>query len=457
MIRVRRHPYTAKPTTSTCHQVMGQSGRDSDSEDSNCIYWDRKGLGTGPDVYLHRFGGGFRVAVGVDVTDRTSLQPTSSATAFAATRSSGSRRRRTAELCTGPRRDLAAANVVFPPIARRRGTQVHSSFRRATGYGPPKPGGKHQYQGTNARPVHQQTALHLVHGVYCCCPLLVQKIKILKMDEDGAPSQPPSDCGEGDTSALCAVGQHLADHMVVLGVTHRTAGETPPPPPGLVAQSGAGHGVRTAARLAILLAVQEAAGALEARGRAPGGALQVCHPCGDTPGDVFSQFHPSGRLIQANLAPKTFSAVMGVPPAVEARRGGGGPCSSTDEPIQTEPVSPLDRGKAKVYPRKIKVNLRHAASQLWLQSKRPESRRQGAGMRADVTRWSRSNELTETHQQSGANGRSKLTSARPRRIVDRAWSRLPARMTACRGAGGVDANRCGRKQPGVRMGVRGES
>ena len=47
---------------------MGQSGRDSDSEDSNCIYWDRKGLGTGPDVYLHRFGGGFRVAVGVDDT-----------------------------------------------------------------------------------------------------------------------------------------------------------------------------------------------------------------------------------------------------------------------------------------------------------------------------------------------------------------------------------------------------
>ncbi|EJK67807.1 hypothetical protein THAOC_11108, partial [Thalassiosira oceanica] len=38
---------------------MRQSGCDSDSEDSNCIYWDQKGLGTGPDVYLHRFGGGF--------------------------------------------------------------------------------------------------------------------------------------------------------------------------------------------------------------------------------------------------------------------------------------------------------------------------------------------------------------------------------------------------------------
>ncbi|EJK52287.1 hypothetical protein THAOC_28457 [Thalassiosira oceanica] len=56
---MRRHPSTAKPTTSTCHQAMSQSGGDSDSEDSNCIYWDQKGLGTGSDVYLHRFGGGF--------------------------------------------------------------------------------------------------------------------------------------------------------------------------------------------------------------------------------------------------------------------------------------------------------------------------------------------------------------------------------------------------------------
>ena len=38
---------------------MSQSGCDSDSEDSNRIYWDQKGLATGPDVYLHRFGGGF--------------------------------------------------------------------------------------------------------------------------------------------------------------------------------------------------------------------------------------------------------------------------------------------------------------------------------------------------------------------------------------------------------------
>ncbi|EJK61715.1 hypothetical protein THAOC_17748 [Thalassiosira oceanica] len=71
-------------------------------------------------------------------------------------------------------------------------------------------------------------------------------------------------------------GQPLADHVVVLGVTN--AGETPPPPPGLVAQSGAGHGARTAARHAVLLAVQEAAVASAARGRAPGGALR-----GDVP------------------------------------------------------------------------------------------------------------------------------------------------------------------------------
>ncbi|EJK57706.1 hypothetical protein THAOC_22219 [Thalassiosira oceanica] len=56
------------------------------------------------------------------------------------------------------------------------------------------------------------------------------------MDEDGAPSQPPSDCGKGDTSASCAVqtaSRRPTTWLVVLGVTHRTAGETPPPPPGL--------------------------------------------------------------------------------------------------------------------------------------------------------------------------------------------------------------------------------
>ena len=35
------------------------------------------------------------------------------------------------------------------------------------------------------------------------------------------------------------------------------------------------------------------------------GQVQVCHPCTDTPGDVFSRFHPSGGLISVNLAPKT--------------------------------------------------------------------------------------------------------------------------------------------------------
>ncbi|EJK53438.1 hypothetical protein THAOC_27131 [Thalassiosira oceanica] len=91
-----------------------------------------------------------------------------------------------------------------------------------------------------------------------------EAVKILKMDEDGAPSHPPSDCGKGDASAS-------------------TAGEKPPPPPGLVAQSGAGQGARTAARDAVLLAVQEAAEASAARGRAPGGAVPK-----DVPGRATS-------------------------------------------------------------------------------------------------------------------------------------------------------------------------
>ncbi|EJK43696.1 hypothetical protein THAOC_37835 [Thalassiosira oceanica] len=123
--------------------------------------------------------------------------------------------------------DLAAANVLGDCLRGDRILDLAATSPQPTSSSPPlrgdevrkstplsggrqgmgrRSGGKHQYQGTNARPVHQQTALRLVHGVYCCCrPLLVQKIKILKMDEDGAPSQPLSDCGEGDTSALCAV------------------------------------------------------------------------------------------------------------------------------------------------------------------------------------------------------------------------------------------------------------
>ncbi|EJK60085.1 hypothetical protein THAOC_19627 [Thalassiosira oceanica] len=64
-------------------------------------------------------------------------------------------------------------------------------------------------------------------------PTPCSEVKILKMDEDGA----------------------------------LTAGETPPPPPGLVAQSGAGHGARTTACHAVLLALKEAAEASAARGR----------------------------------------------------------------------------------------------------------------------------------------------------------------------------------------------
>ena len=90
-------------------------------------------------------------------------------------------------------------------------------------------------------------------------------------------------------------GQHLADHVVVLGVTHRTAGETPPPPSGLVAQTGAGHGARTAVRGAVLLAVQEAAEASAARGRAPGGALP-----GDVPGRATSAMTVTRAHFRAN-------------------------------------------------------------------------------------------------------------------------------------------------------------
>ena len=40
-------------------------------------------------------------------------------------------------------------------------------------------------------------------------------------------------------------------------------------------------------------------------------------------------------------------AVMGAPRVLEARRGAGGPCSSTDERIQAEPVPPLDHGGSR--------------------------------------------------------------------------------------------------------------
>ena len=87
-------------------------------------------------------------------------------------------------------------------------------------------------------------------------------------------------------------GQHLADHVVDLGVTHRKVEETPPSPPGLVAQSGAGHGAGTAARHAVLLAVQEAADASAARGRAPGGDLPKDVPGRATSAMTVTRAHP---------------------------------------------------------------------------------------------------------------------------------------------------------------------
>ncbi|EJK72570.1 hypothetical protein THAOC_05888 [Thalassiosira oceanica] len=252
MIRVRRHPSTAKPTTSTCHQAMGQSDRDSDSEDSNCIYWGRKGLGTGPDVYLPLRWRVQRATVGVDLWQRRAVHslptrlplPPGLEPDLAAANVLGDRLRvrRVVQdrIVVGPQScgesdSLACCSLSIPfsnltsnllashqywtsPRPRRSQRRLPPDCE-ATKYASPllfqagdvvwaaeARGEAHQYQGTNTRPVHQQTALHLVHGVYCCCPLLVQKIKILKLDEDGAPSQPLSDdCGEGDTSALCAV------------------------------------------------------------------------------------------------------------------------------------------------------------------------------------------------------------------------------------------------------------
>ncbi|EJK51449.1 hypothetical protein THAOC_29377, partial [Thalassiosira oceanica] len=107
--------------------------------------------------------------------------------------------------------------------------------RRSPG-GAPVPGNEREAGSPADRAAPRPRSLRL--------PTPCSEVKILKMDGDGAPM----------------------------------AGETPPPPPGLVAQSGAGHGARTAARHAVLLAVQEAAVASVAWGRAPGGALR-----GDVP------------------------------------------------------------------------------------------------------------------------------------------------------------------------------
>ena len=79
--------------------------------------------------------------------------------------------------------------------------------------------------------------------------------------------------------------------MVVLGVTRRAAMGTPPPP-GLVAQTGAGHEARTAARVAVLLAVQETAEASAAWGKAPGRALPGEVPGRATSAMTVTRAHP---------------------------------------------------------------------------------------------------------------------------------------------------------------------
>ncbi|EJK71770.1 hypothetical protein THAOC_06759 [Thalassiosira oceanica] len=175
MIRVRRHPSAAKPTTSTCHQAMGQSGRDRDSEDSNCIYWDRKGLGTGPDVYLHRFGG------------------------------------------LGP--DLAAANVLGDCL---RGDTYAS-------------------------------------------PLLFQAgDRVWTAEARGEATVPGNELEAGPPADRVAPQQPAKRHLLRRGSSLNQEPDTEQK-----------HRARTAARHAVLLAVQEAAEASAARGRAPGGGREL--------------------------------------------------------------------------------------------------------------------------------------------------------------------------------------
>ena len=163
--------------------------------------------------------------------DRTSpqSQQRSSATAFAATRGSGSCRRRTTELVvrlivwlvaqclspsrislliylsptsTGPRRSQrrlppdCEATRYASPLLFQAGDGVWAAKARGEAS---VPGNEREAGPPADRAAPRSRSLRLP------TPLLVQKIKILKMDEDGDPSQPPSDCGEGDTSASCAV------------------------------------------------------------------------------------------------------------------------------------------------------------------------------------------------------------------------------------------------------------
>ncbi|EJK54412.1 hypothetical protein THAOC_25964, partial [Thalassiosira oceanica] len=121
--------------------------------------------------------------------------------------------------------DLAAANVLgdclrgdaytgpprrgsqrrLPPDCR--GTQVHSSFRRARGIvrqGPGGSGGAPVAENEReAGPPVDRAAPPRPRSLRLPTPC--SEVKILKIDEDGALSQPPSDCVEGDTSASCVV------------------------------------------------------------------------------------------------------------------------------------------------------------------------------------------------------------------------------------------------------------
>ncbi|EJK65066.1 hypothetical protein THAOC_14132, partial [Thalassiosira oceanica] len=237
--------------------------------------------------------------------DRTSPQPTSTATAFAATRRSSDRR------ASGASDSLARCSLSVPfsnfasnllvshqywtspqptsscpglpryasSLLFQAGDRVWAAEARGEA---PVPGGNEREAGPPAdRAAPRPRNLRL--PTPCS-----EAVKILNMDEDEAPSHPLSDCGEGDTSASCAVRTasrrpHGGPRHDSLNSPAGTAGETPPPTPGLVAQSGAGQGARTAARDAVLLAVQQAAEALAARGRAPGGALP-----GEVPGRATS-------------------------------------------------------------------------------------------------------------------------------------------------------------------------
>ncbi|EJK63424.1 hypothetical protein THAOC_15914 [Thalassiosira oceanica] len=150
--------------------------------------------------------------------DRTSPQP-STATALAATRRSSDRR------ASGASDSLARCSLSVPfsnfasnllvshqywtspqPTSSCPGLPRYASsllfqagdgiVRRSPG-GAPVPGNEREAGSPADRAAPRPRSLRL--------PTPCSEVKILKMDGDGAPSQPPSDCVEGDTSASCAV------------------------------------------------------------------------------------------------------------------------------------------------------------------------------------------------------------------------------------------------------------